>query len=108
MVGCILRLLYNAGTIFYMKKYNFFAQTIDYLGYSTWCRRLELAQYNTGSVTKLGILNKQTRHRSILSSHNVFRWFVLNFARLTAPLDQDLGGAQPENLGPRLGKRTIA
>lgn len=56
----VLRLLYKAGVTLDLKKYQLFAETIDYLSLVIRRGRLEHARYTTDAVTKLERPTTQT------------------------------------------------
>lgn len=86
----VLSLLNCAGAALRLKKCSFFTNTVDYLGYKTSPRRLDLVFPATSAVRRLKLPTSTTEPRSYLRLHNVFAQFVFSTARIAASLKKGL------------------
>lgn len=84
----VFRLLYGAGAMLELKKYNFFAETTDYAGQFIEPGRPKLAEHTADAVARLEHPTAQTERGSFVGMFSLYRRFVPNFARLEAPLNE--------------------
>ena len=91
----ILTMLQHSGFTLKVRKCNFFAQSVDYLGHVIRPGKIEFAPKNTEAVEGLEEPCTQTELRSFLGVCNVYRCFVPNFTRIAAPLRAILRKACP-------------
>ena len=78
-----LTILKEAGFSMKLRKCNFFAQSVDYLGHAIRPGKIEVASKNTEAVQGF----KEPRTQTELRSCNVYRRFVPNFGRTPAALN---------------------
>lgn len=83
-----------------LRKCRIFTNTIYYLRHLIRRRCLDIASLTTGAYSGLKELTSRREFRSFLRLCNVFRQFVLNFARLAASLKLKLRNYQAKTFGP--------
>ena len=96
----ILAILLQAGLSLKLKKCNFFTKTVDYLGHVIRSGKLEVAEKNNVVLKSFKEPKTRTQLRSFLGMCNVYRRFVLNFARIAAPINQLLKKESGRDLPP--------
>lgn len=94
-IAQVLTLLENAGLTLKMKKKFFLAEKIDRLGHFIRPGRLEVSDAITKSIQELQEPTMQKEVRSFLGFCNVFRRFVQNHSKISAPLNRKLRKNQP-------------
>ena len=94
----VLRVLRDAGLSLKLEKCQFFTDTVDYLGHVIRPGVLEVAEKNTATIKGFENPKTQTCLRSFLGMCNVYRRFVPNFARVSAPLNKMLTKGEPYDL----------
>ena len=99
-VSQILKCLQNAGFSLKLSKCSFFKNEVDYLGHVVSPGKLAVAQKTTEAVAKFKLPETQTHIKSFLGLCNVYRRFVPNFARVSAPLNSMLKKGEPVKLPP--------
>ena len=97
-VDRVLSALQSAGVSLKLRKCNFFADSVDYLGHVITPGKLHVSTTNTDAVRGFKAPRTQTELKSFLGLCNVYRRFVPNFARTAAPLQQFLCKGQPYEL----------
>lgn len=85
--------LQAAGFSLKLSKCHFFTRAVDYLGHTIRPGLLEVATKNTAAIEGFREPRNQTPVRSFLGLCNVYRRFVPNFERVTAPLNAMLQNA---------------
>lgn len=96
----ILTFLRNAGVTFEFRNVDFFTKTIDYLGYVSRPRRIEIASPAKNVISGLQAPTNLKNLLFFLVLFNVFRQFFPNIARIAAPLKVKLRKDQPTTFGP--------
>ena len=91
----VLSLLRQAGITLRLQKYNFFTESVDYLGHTIHPGRLQVARNNLKALREPKAPTNQTEIRSFLGMCNVYRRFIPNFARIANPLNRKLHNGQP-------------
>lgn len=81
----VLELFKNAGVTLKPEKCFFFQKKIDYLRNVIRLGSLVVGPQATEAIEKLKTSSNLTELRSFPGRCNVLRWFVLNFARISAP-----------------------
>ena len=94
-VATVLSLLKSAGVTLKLAKCHFFSQEVDYLGHVIFPGKLAVSTKTCEAVERFRPLRTTTDVRSFLGLCNVFRRFMPNFARMSAPLNKKLEKGQP-------------
>ena len=94
----VLTALRAGGLSLKLKKCTFFSPTVDYLGHVIRPGPLEVAEKNTAALKQAQYPRTQTELRSFLGMCNVYRRFVPNFARVSAPLNRHTSKNAPKEL----------
>jgi len=89
-VDQVLELLRTAGVTLKLPKCHFFQPKVDYLGHVIMPGKLAIAGTATAAIREAIFPVTPTQMRSFLGSCNVFRRFVLNYAKVARPLTEML------------------
>ena len=84
----ILKCLQAAGFSLKLSKCYFFQKEVNYLGHVIKPGKLCVVTKTTEAVANFKLPETQTHIKSFLGFCNVYRTFVPNFARISAPLNK--------------------
>jgi len=107
-VRTVLGLLKDAGVTLRLDKCHFFSEAVDYLGHVVRPGRLAVSSKTCDAVRCFKPLRSTTDVRSFLGLCNVFRRFVPNFARVSAPLNDKLRKGEPARFAGLTDEETTA
>jgi len=94
-VDRVMRLLRDAGVTLRLPKCRFFRKAVEYLGHEIKQGRLGVMDAHTRALREARFPTTRTQVRRFVGMCNVFRRFVPNFARMTAPLTDLMGSTVP-------------
>lgn len=98
-VQTVLFLLRNADVTLKLGKCEFFTNIIGYFKHFICLRPLEIVSHIIDAISRLIKPTNIAYFYTFLELCNVLAWFVLSFARLSAPLNAMLQDKQPEAFG---------
>lgn len=108
LLNKVLALLQHAEAALNVKKCNFSAKTIDYLGHGIRPRCLQIATHTASTTKELNLSTNVSVFRSFYGLQNNFCSFISSFVRIATSLNNKLKKGRPKHFGALTEKELLA